>query len=549
MRRRAILVGSLLALVVLAFSIPSIVRWRIRSVLAKRYPDAHVEQIDLHWGYVQLREVSFAREWARGQLDLVTVTWDEKTITLSGGTVVADLDKRHGQSSEGSKKVVAEHLQGTVTRGDITANFTDLQYVNGSANAPEVTVKHPKYGIITVKGASYADNVVSAEEVSLTLPPFGAHDLGNAVLRRATILTLSREVGAGEADFPKLGVSATDIIVGQEIAGYKIHIGGLKVNDPRLASVPVTFANLDLEANPEAKTVNLMRNGAKIASFADLNNRFFVGDAPCSTWLQLLPEELRAPALREVTPGFTGKLSFELDVKPKVSLFFLNTCKTTCDFPVIRALRKSFTYPIRKADGSEDMRTSGPATITWTPLAAVSRHLVTGLTTMEDPGFFGHRGIIRQAIENSIRDDLSAGKFLRGGSTLTMQLAKNLWLTHEKTLGRKAQEAFLTMALESCLSKDEILGLYVNVVEFGPGLYGIGPAARHYFKVAPSDLTPEEAFYLVSILPHPRTAPPPNEATMARVKKLMSRFAAEGRIPDLLGTDGPADAVGWDPAP
>jgi len=548
--RRALFVGSLLTIIVLAFSIPRVIRWRIRAVLAERYPDVHVEWVDLWWDSVLLREVTFDRGWAKGRLDLVRVPWNEKLTTITGGEIAVDLDKRPKQLTGSTKRIVAEHLSGMVSRECVTASFNDLRYADGSIEAPEVLVRHPKLGTVVVKGVSYASDIITAEGVFLTLPPFGSHDLGDVALRRATILTTAREVKADEATLPKLGVNAKNIIVGQDGSTYKIHVEGLRVNDPRLASVPMTFTYLDLEANLEAKTVDLLRGGEKIATLADLNNHFLVGDASCATWLDLLPTEVRVPALQEMMPGFTGKLSFELDVKPKVSLFFLHTCKTTCDFPAFKALRKEFSYPIVKSDGTPGMLKTGPADrLTWTPLAGVSRHMVTALTTLEDPGFFNHRGISREAIENSIRDDLSAGKFLRGGSTLTMQLAKNLWLSHEKTLGRKVQEAFLTMALEGCLSKEEILGLYVNVVEFGRGLYGIGPAARHYFKVPPSDLTPEEAFYLVSILPHPRTAPPPNEATMTRIKGMMSRFAAEGRIPDLLGSDGSEDVAGWEPAP
>ena len=92
---------------------------------------------------------------------------------------------------------------------------------------------------------------------------------------------------------------------------------------------------------------------------------------------------------------------------------------------------------------------------------------------------------------------------MRGASTLSMQLAKNLYLGQEKTLSRKLQEAVFTMLLEQELSKVELLELYLNVVEFGPGIYGIGPAAQYYFAKHPRDLTLGQALYLASILPNP----------------------------------------------
>jgi membrane peptidoglycan carboxypeptidase len=153
--------------------------------------------------------------------------------------------------------------------------------------------------------------------------------------------------------------------------------------------------------------------------------------------------------------------------------------------------------------------------------------------TMEDPGFYHHRGFILQAFSNSFLDNVKQGKFVRGGSTITMQLAKNLWLTREKTIGRKAQEFFLAQALESCYTKDEIMELYLNVVEFGPNRYGVSSGSQHWFKKHPGDLTPTEAFWLASILPRPSKVPPPNEQSLSRIDALMKRLASDGKIPDF----------------
>jgi membrane peptidoglycan carboxypeptidase len=98
---------------------------------------------------------------------------------------------------------------------------------------------------------------------------------------------------------------------------------------------------------------------------------------------------------------------------------------------------------------------------------------------------------------------VKAGKFVRGASTISMQLAKNLYLSRDKTLSRKLQEAVLTMLLEQELGKDQILELYLNVIEFGPGIYGIGAAAQHYFNASPSQLSLGQSLYLASILPSP----------------------------------------------
>jgi membrane peptidoglycan carboxypeptidase len=122
----------------------------------------------------------------------------------------------------------------------------------------------------------------------------------------------------------------------------------------------------------------------------------------------------------------------------------------------------------------------------------------------EDANFWVHGGFNQKSIQDSIRDNLTAGRFVRGGSTVTMQLAKNLYLRREKTVSRKLQEAVLTVLLEQSLTKEQILELYLNVIEFAPGVYGIGPAALHYFKSRPRNLSLGQALYLMSILPNPR---------------------------------------------
>ena len=127
----------------------------------------------------------------------------------------------------------------------------------------------------------------------------------------------------------------------------------------------------------------------------------------------------------------------------------------------------------------------------------------TAVLVCEDGHFPYHHGFDFEAMQNSIRDNLIKGRFVRGASTISMQLAKNLYLGKEKTLSRKLQEAVLTQLLEQELSKRELLELYLNVIEYAPGIYGIGPAARYYFAERPSDLSLAQALYIASILPNP----------------------------------------------
>ena len=138
------------------------------------------------------------------------------------------------------------------------------------------------------------------------------------------------------------------------------------------------------------------------------------------------------------------------------------------------------------------------------------------LRCAEDASFRRHHGFSLYHIRNSIRANMAEGHFVRGGSTISMQLAKNLFLGREKTFARKLQEVFLTWRLERWLSKDRILEIYANIVELGPGVFGFNSAAMYYFNERACDLSVRETAFLVSILPGPR---------------LYYRYAVQGVLP------------------
>ena len=121
----------------------------------------------------------------------------------------------------------------------------------------------------------------------------------------------------------------------------------------------------------------------------------------------------------------------------------------------------------------------------------------------EDATFPEHQGFAVFAIENSLKANLRAGRVVRGASTISMQLAKNVFLTREKTMARKVQEVIYTWWLEKSFDKRQIMELYLNVIEFGPRIYGVRQASRHYFDVEPADLTPAQSVFLATLLPSP----------------------------------------------
>lgn len=144
----------------------------------------------------------------------------------------------------------------------------------------------------------------------------------------------------------------------------------------------------------------------------------------------------------------------------------------------------------------------------WVPLTRISAHLKRAVIVAEDARFYTHEGFDWEGIKDAALDNLEAGKFKRGGSTITQQLAKNLYLTPKKTLLRKMREALIARTLEHNLSKRRILELYLNVVEWGHHVYGAEAAARHHFGKPASALSKEEAALLAAILPAPRRYDP-----------------------------------------
>lgn len=140
----------------------------------------------------------------------------------------------------------------------------------------------------------------------------------------------------------------------------------------------------------------------------------------------------------------------------------------------------------------------------WVPYSSISPYMVKAVLIAEDDNFWSHEGFDYQAIEKAMEKNIKARKFKAGGSTISQQLAKNLYLSPSKNPVRKLREAVLTWRLESELSKKRILEIYLNVAEWGDGVFGIEAASRHHFGKSAAGLTAMEAARLAAVLPNPR---------------------------------------------
>ncbi|MBA4153140.1 transglycosylase domain-containing protein [Flavobacterium sp.] len=142
----------------------------------------------------------------------------------------------------------------------------------------------------------------------------------------------------------------------------------------------------------------------------------------------------------------------------------------------------------------------------FTPLEEISPYLQKAVLTFEDPQFYNHSGFSTEAFKQSIAKNIKTKKFTRGASTISMQLVKNVFLTREKTLSRKLEEILLVYLLENnrLVPKARMLEVYLNVIEWGPNVYGIGESAQFYFEKTPRELTLNESLFLASIVPSPK---------------------------------------------
>ncbi|MGQ9570881.1 MAG: monofunctional biosynthetic peptidoglycan transglycosylase [Thermodesulfovibrionales bacterium] len=139
----------------------------------------------------------------------------------------------------------------------------------------------------------------------------------------------------------------------------------------------------------------------------------------------------------------------------------------------------------------------------WIPLSRISPYLIKAVLIGEDDKFWRHEGFDYEALKKAIEKDIKAKKFKFGGSTITQQLAKNLYLSSSKNPIRKLREAIITWKIERVLSKKRILELYLNIAEWGEGIFGIEAASRHYYGKSASELTALESARLASVLPNP----------------------------------------------
>jgi len=377
----------------------------------------------------------------------------------------------------------------------------------------------------------------------------------------------------------------------------RLDVDGLSISHPKLASEPVedaTFtlrfdATVDrdkrrlelgyLEGTIGSLLVRLIgsievpegvfkfKNGRELKVVPKIDLTLSVPRTPCAKILGSLPAPLVPKLQGFALQGFFGaeihaSVDFAnldaLDLGGKVGIDGCQVLKAPAEVLALTgpaSVEQSVDVPPPPMGGKDDEKLSfsiGPDNPDFVPYDKISPYLIAAIMTTEDSGFFRHRGWVTSQFKTALRRNLAGGGFRLGASSITMQMVKNVLLNSEKTLSRKFQELFLVWYVEQILSKERILELYFNAIEFGPRLYGIGAAARHYFGKSAADLTPLEAAFFSSILPSPkrryvqycRGALSPQWEKYLR--RILSRMHERGRLNDEELTTAMASTLLFD---
>lgn len=246
--------------------------------------------------------------------------------------------------------------------------------------------------------------------------------------------------------------------------------------------------------------------------FARVRGRVIVPEAHCQKVLESIPAAF-VPKLQ----GFQLKGPFSADVQLAIDWSDLDItelggyvnlpkCKIVSpneEFDAKRIL-DSFEHQIMVGPEEFESVEIGMASDNYVQIIDISSYFLKAVMTQEDSRFYDHKGFIPREFKSALIRNLKAGRFKFGASSITMQMVKNVFLYRDKTMSRKLQELFLTWYVEETLDKNRILEIYVNAIEYGPGIYGIKQATELYLEKHPRDLDPREAAFFADLLPAPR---------------------------------------------
>jgi hypothetical protein len=389
-------------------------------------------------------------------------------------------------------------LDGHKVRGELR-----VSYINGRI---EARMGDPSWGAVSIENLNQARRTLDVVFEDVRTEPFLASfkpglekAFSAAVGGRVTVAVSGGFVGVFAQDLKLTDVSLLHQIIGSA----PFRIPGISVSCSGTLST-----GLD---SGEIKGCNIGIGGMAFRLGGVFGQGAFrLGVAADSLELNALAALLGGPELEgfDLEGGMGFKAAVEGDLKPRVAITAVsldgNVGKLVQRSDRLDYLKHDFSYEFTDDKGGARTVEIGSGNRDYVTLESLPRHMIGSVIVSEDAGFFGHKGIEFKEIESAMVDNLINGKpYLRGGSTITQQLVKNLFLGRDKNLLRKLKEVLLALEIEATLPKWRILGIYLNGIEWGPGTFGIGAASKLYFGKPATSLLPHEAAYLASIIPNP----------------------------------------------
>lgn len=328
------------------------------------------------------------------------------------------------------------------------------------------------------------------------------------------------------------------VLTGADQSGDEFELNGswsvknLLINHPRLASndIIVKSGMIDAKVLIGSNYVALDSSSVVYLGKAEINPFIKYTLKPNKIYeMKLNAFEQDAQAIFDAFPvglfeslegiKVQGKLRYDLNFylnsqKPNDVIFTSSLTKSD-DFDIVKfgktdfkKINDSFIYtPFEKGKPMRDI-IIGPSNPNYVPFDQISPNIKNALLTSEDPSFFSHKGFVEESIRQSIATNFKAKSFKRGGSTISMQLVKNVYLNRQKTLARKIEEILIVWLIENqkLSTKTRMYEVYLNIIEWGRNVYGIGEASNYYFGKHPSQLNLGEAIYLANIVPKPKSS-------------------------------------------
>jgi hypothetical protein len=421
---------------------------------------------------------------------------------------------------------------------------------------------------VTVGGQTSNEGTLS---VDLSLMPSEARAEGRIRLRRislALIAPFAPQLPLHDAEAGTLSAELEFAASSSDQVGIEgnLRLRKLALASERIAPEPVENINIDVGGkgvwHPDDRLLQIERGQIRMGKTqvliegelertsehyrVDLTAK--LPPTRCNDVVGAIPEDVLGSLARfEWSGNWSALTQISLDSREleatELSIRVRNLCQfeTTPKWVRVEQFQEPFRHRAVEPDETVFEMRTGPGTAYWVAFADISPFVPAAVISHEDGGFYDHGGFAPWAIRDALVRNLEEGRYVVGASTISMQLAKNLYLRREKTIARKVQEVILTWWLENALNKDEILELYLNVIEYGPSVYGLMHAAAYYFGRQPIELSPAEAAFLACILPSPKNYHVSYErgaltrSMKNRMRRLLEHMAKRERIgPEAL---------------